>query len=83
LEEEKHEIEDNAQTIRPTTRSPGHHNAPLAQAPSSDIQPIVEDYSDLATEEDEAWLQEKVADFKVCFVASVAFALVQIRAEIP
>ena len=37
----------------------------LAQAPALDIAPIVEDYSDLATEEDEDWLQEKVADFKV------------------
>jgi hypothetical protein len=26
---------------------------------------IVEDYSDLAAEEDEGWLEEKVADFKV------------------
>jgi hypothetical protein len=29
------------------------------------MQPIVEDYSDLAMEEDEARLEEKVADFKV------------------
>ncbi|KDR82414.1 hypothetical protein GALMADRAFT_220413 [Galerina marginata CBS 339.88] len=63
-EEDRHEIEDNAQTIRPT-RSPGHKPIPLAQAPASEIPPIVEDYSDLATEEDEAWLQEKVADFKM------------------
>jgi len=58
-------MEDNAQTIRPMTRSPGQRNIPLAQPPSLDIQPIVEDYSDLATEEDEPWLEEKVADFKV------------------
>ena len=63
-EDDKPETEDNAQTIRPN-RSPGHQSIPLAQAPSSDIPPIVEDYSDLATEEDEQWLQEKVADFKV------------------
>ncbi len=63
-DEDKHEIEDNAQTIRPT-RSPGQRNIPLAQPPSSDIQPIVEDYSDLASEEDELHLEEKVADFKV------------------
>jgi len=63
-EDDKPEVEDNAQTIRPN-RSPGHQPIPLAQAPASDIPPIVEDYSDLATEEDEQWLQEKVADFKV------------------
>jgi hypothetical protein len=64
-EDDKPEAEDNAQTIRPN-RSPGHHSVPLAQSPASDIPPIVEDYSDLATEEDEQVLQEKVADFKVC-----------------
>lgn len=37
---------------------------PLAQPPSSNIVPIVEDYSDVA-EEDDQQLQEKVADFKV------------------
>ncbi|KAF4617839.1 hypothetical protein D9613_005703 [Agrocybe pediades] len=64
-EEDKHEVEDNARTIRPN-RSPAQHSAPLAQAPAAEIQPIVEDYSDLAsTEEDEAWLEEKVADFKL------------------
>lgn len=63
-EEDKHEVEDNARTIRPN-RSPGQQSVPLAQAPAAEIQPIVEDYSDLATEEDEAWLEEKVADFKV------------------
>jgi len=66
-EEEKHEIEDNARTIRPTTRSPGQKNATLAQPPASGMQPIVEDYSDLALEEDEVRLEEKVADFKVRF----------------
>ncbi|KAG6891524.1 hypothetical protein C0992_005059 [Termitomyces sp. T32_za158] len=63
-EEEKPEGEDNAQTIRPG-RSPGSNAVPLAQAPSSDIAPIVEDYSDLASEEDEEWLKEKVASFKM------------------
>lgn len=57
-------MEDNAQTIRPN-RSPAHNTIPLAQPPSLEIPPIVEDYSDMATEEDEALLQEKVADFKV------------------
>ncbi|KAF8955254.1 hypothetical protein BDZ97DRAFT_1674389 [Flammula alnicola] len=63
-DDDRHEIEDNAQTIRPN-RSPLHNTIPLAQPPASEIQPIVEDYSDLATEEDEARLQEKVADFKM------------------
>ncbi|KAG5646503.1 hypothetical protein DXG03_003268 [Asterophora parasitica] len=63
-DEDKHEGEDNAQTIRPN-RSPGPNVVPLAQPPSSDIAPIVEDYSDLATEEDEEWLKEKVADFRM------------------
>lgn len=65
-EEDKHEIEDNAQTIRPI-RSPAVVPLPLAQAPSSGIQPILEDYSDLAVGEDEEWLQDKVANFKVFF----------------
>lgn len=54
--------EDNTQTIR-ATKSPGGKVVPLARAPSA--EPIVEDYSDLASEEDEDWLEEKVADFKV------------------
>ncbi|KAF8073920.1 hypothetical protein FPV67DRAFT_1479798 [Lyophyllum atratum] len=63
-EDDKHEADDNAQTIRPN-RSPGPSVIPLAQPPSSDIAPIVEDYSDLAPDEDEEWLQERVADFKM------------------
>lgn len=61
---DKQEVEDNAQTIRPT-RSPGSKSTPLAQPPSADIVPIVEDYSDLASEEDEQKLREKVADFQM------------------
>lgn len=64
-EDDRQEVEDNAQTIRPT-RSPAHKPIPLAQAPPASIQPIFEDYSDLASDEDEGRLQEKVADFKVC-----------------
>ncbi|KAF8627476.1 hypothetical protein AX17_006288 [Amanita inopinata Kibby_2008] len=60
-EEEKHDTEDNAQTIR-VNRSPGHRSIPLAQPPSSEIGPIVEDYSDIAEEEE---LENKVADFKL------------------
>ncbi|KAI0075090.1 kinase-like protein [Panus rudis PR-1116 ss-1] len=65
-EEDKNEADDNAQTIRPT-RSPSGPTVPLplAKAPSPKIPPIVEDYSDLAFEEDDDRLQEKVADFKM------------------
>lgn len=66
-------MEDNARTIRPN-RSPGNQPVPLAQPPASDIQPIVEDYSDLGTEEDEVRLQEKVADFRVRYtIVSIPF----------
>ncbi|KAF8631040.1 hypothetical protein AX15_002648 [Amanita polypyramis BW_CC] len=61
VEDDKHESEDNAQTIR-ANRSPGQNTVPLAQPPSSNISPIVEDYSDIA-EADE--LEHKVADFKL------------------
>ncbi|KAF9221524.1 hypothetical protein BS17DRAFT_809903 [Gyrodon lividus] len=64
-EDDKPEVDDNAQTIRPS-RSPGGSGAiPLAKAPAADIVPIVEDYSDLAADEDDIILQEKVADFKM------------------
>ncbi|TDL16904.1 Pkinase-domain-containing protein [Rickenella mellea] len=60
------EIEDKleAQTIR-RNRSPSMHPVPLAKPPLSDMGPMVEDYSDLATEEDDDWLQVKVADFEI------------------
>ncbi len=66
-EDEKLEADDNARTIRPG-RSPGLGTVPLplAKAPEPQIAPIAEDYSDLVFEEDEAKLEEKVADFKVC-----------------
>lgn len=64
-EDEKPEGDDNAQTIRPNRSPAGPGTIPLAKAPSVDIVPIVEDYSDIAPEEDELLLQEKVADFKV------------------
>ena len=65
-EEEKPEADDNAQTIRPG-RSPGLGTVPLpvAKAPEPQIAPIAEDYSDLLFEEDEAKLEDKVADFNV------------------
>lgn len=66
VEEERNEADDNAQTIRPT-RSPSGPTVPLplAKAPSSNIAPIVEDYSDLLFDEDDDKLQEKVSDFKI------------------
>ncbi|KAM6494311.1 hypothetical protein JOM56_010672, partial [Amanita muscaria] len=60
VEEDKHEMEDNAQTIR-ANRSPSQQTVPLVQPPSSNIGPILEDYSDIV-EGDE--LEHKVADFK-------------------
>lgn len=64
-EEEKQETDDNARTIRPT-RSPSGLGmpVPLAKPPSVDIAPIVEDYSDLAVDEDDEQLLGKVADFR-------------------
>ena len=69
IEDEKQETDDNARTIRPT-RSPGGPSVPLplAKPPAVGIAPIVEDYSDLGSEEDDDKLQEKVADFKVQFL---------------
>lgn len=65
MEDDKPEIDDNAQTIRPNRSPAGPSTIPLARAPAAGIVPIVEDYSDLASEEDDIILQEKVADFKV------------------
>ncbi|KAF8349417.1 hypothetical protein F5887DRAFT_946059 [Amanita rubescens] len=60
-EDDKQELEDNTQTIRPN-KSPARNTVPLAQPPSWSINPITEDYSDIA-EADE--LENKVADFKM------------------
>ncbi|KAF8558280.1 kinase-like protein [Imleria badia] len=65
MEDDKPEVDDNAQTIRPNRSPAGPGTIPLARAPAPDIVPIVEDYSDLASEEDDIILQEKVADFKM------------------
>lgn len=64
--------ENDSETIRPlATRSPGGslrdpHQAPVpvAKPPPGAIAPIVEDYSDLAVDEDDEW-QEKFSDFKM------------------
>ena len=66
-EDERHEADDNAQTIRPNWGSPMSSKLTLAAAPPAGMEPIVEDYSDLAAEEDDV-LQDKIADFKVCRV---------------
>ncbi|KAF9241075.1 hypothetical protein BU15DRAFT_87319 [Melanogaster broomeanus] len=64
-EDDKPEADDNAQTIRPHRSPGGPGTIPLAKAPAADIVPIVEDYSDLAADEDDFILQEKVAGFKM------------------
>lgn len=65
LEDDKVEVDDCSQTIRPSRSPGGPGTIPLAKAPSADMIPIVEDYSDLAADEDDFILQEKVADFKM------------------
>ncbi|KAI0683103.1 kinase-like protein [Earliella scabrosa] len=66
-EEEKVETDDNARTIRPGRSPQGLGTVPLpaSKAPEPQIATIEEDYSDLLFEEDEAKLEEKVADFKM------------------
>ena len=63
-EKQQPEHDDNAQTIRPTNRSPRSLPGVISKSPSRDIVPIVEDYSDLGIDEDDEW-QEKFADFKM------------------
>ncbi|TFK48734.1 hypothetical protein OE88DRAFT_1633996 [Heliocybe sulcata] len=64
-EEEKVEAEENGQTIRPSRSPPAKPPIPLARPPHESIEPIVEDYSDLGFDEDDAQLSQKVAEFKV------------------
>ncbi|KAI0351403.1 kinase-like protein [Trametes cingulata] len=67
-EDEKVEADDNAQTIRPGRSPQGLGKTvplPVSKAPEPQIPPIVEDYSDLAFEEDDEKLEEKVADFRM------------------
>ncbi|KZT28795.1 hypothetical protein NEOLEDRAFT_1129017 [Neolentinus lepideus HHB14362 ss-1] len=63
-EEEKVEAEENDQTIRPNRSPPAKPSIPLAKPPPENIDPIVEDYSDLGFDEDDAQLSQKVLDFK-------------------
>lgn len=65
-EDDKQFVDENAQTIRPG-RSPANAPVPLpvAQAPSPRIGTISEDFADFDFADDDAKLEEKVADFKV------------------
>jgi hypothetical protein len=60
-EEEKPDVDDNAKTIRPA-KSPLRNVIPL---PSRGSDSDIEDYSDLAGEDEDLHLKAKVADFKV------------------
>ena len=64
-EKEKVEVEDNAQTIRPTRSPAGPTTIPLPMIPMPppEEESGFEDYSDIIDDDDK--LQEKVADFKV------------------
>ena len=66
IEDEKADVDENAQTIRPS-RSPSVPDKKLSitKSPTPDMDTIVEDYSDLALEEDDEALQDKFTDFKV------------------
>ncbi|KAG9000575.1 hypothetical protein FRB90_011783 [Tulasnella sp. 427] len=61
--DEKPDEPDNAKTIRPDAQSPSLRS--LRKVTPNEMAPIVEDYSDLAGEDDDDFiLQERVAKFK-------------------
>ncbi|KAF8333555.1 uncharacterized protein EI90DRAFT_3145216 [Cantharellus anzutake] len=62
VDADKCEMEDNAQTIRPT-KSPSIKGLDVSEQ-LQDLPPIVEDYSDIAGDEDND-LQAKVKEFKM------------------
>ena len=62
LEEDRSEIEDNGQTIRPSRSPSGIGPVPL---PAIEVPSAVEDWSDLAADDDMQKLEEKVAGLKV------------------
>ena len=64
-EEDKSDIEENGNTIRPT-RSPSVDGGglPVSKAVPPSMAPILEDYSDLGGDDDDD-IEDKVADFKV------------------
>ncbi|KAI0299616.1 hypothetical protein BC826DRAFT_932423 [Russula brevipes] len=63
-DEKQPEHDDNAQTIRPTNRSPRSPAGIISKSPPREMGPIIEDYSDVGIDEDDEW-QEKFADFKM------------------
>ncbi|KAI9507778.1 kinase-like protein [Russula earlei] len=63
-EERQPEHDDNAQTIRPTNRSPRSAPGAVSKSPPRAMGPIIEDYSDIGIDEDDEW-HEKFADFKL------------------
>ena len=63
-DDERSDPDDNARTIRPAKSPSINGKKPLAASPPPNITPIFEDYSDLASEEDDVF-QGKVADFKL------------------
>ena len=71
-EEDRPEVEDPGKTIRPTRSPAGPATIPLPQIPTVDPVPTVEDWSDLAADEDEQKLEDKVAGFKV-YLASFLY----------
>ncbi|KAH9831359.1 kinase-like protein [Rhodofomes roseus] len=64
-EKEKVEVEDNAQTIRPTRSPAGPTTVPLPMVtmPDTEAESGFDDFSDILDDDDK--LQEKVADFKM------------------
>ncbi|KAF7966406.1 hypothetical protein HWV62_38446 [Athelia sp. TMB] len=62
LEEDRSEIEDNGQTIRPSRSPSSIGPVPL---PAIEVPSAVEDWSDLAADDDMQKLEEKVAGLKM------------------
>ena len=72
--DEKPDEPDNAKTIRPDAQSPSLRS--LRKVTPTDMSPIVEDYSDLAGEDDDDFiLQERVAKFKVMHPEALAWVV--------
>lgn len=60
---EKPTDEDNSQTIRPLWTS--HRYTTISEGSASDDHPYVEDYSDVAREDEDMQIKARVAEFKV------------------
>ena len=65
LDEQRHEVEDNGKTIRPSRSPSGPTEVPLPPIATVEAELAVEDWSDLAAGEDDQKLEDKVAGFKV------------------